>query len=837
MATNTATNSLDYDPLLGRKVGDRYAIERLIGRGGVGMVYLATDMVEQRHVVVKVLAPHWAQDDDAVARFDREALRMARLDHPNVVKMFDHGHFMGRTYIVMEFIRGEPMRRYLSRRKRLPLEEFIPLASQILLGAGYVHERGIMLRDIKPPNIMLCERGPKSNHVKLLDFGLAKLIEEDQEEEITKAHVIGTAAYMSPEQIRGDKIDVRVDVYALGVLFFLMLTGEQPIAGDNDAAVLVNHVHGKPKPLVERLPRGHRIPAILIELIESCLAKDPSDRPDDASAMAESLFEFIPAKLFELPESTLKTRAPAEAYWATRLNSGPLSAAALKEDENTSAEWTRPLLRRAAKTGEAPLKLAEEALAAQQLEEQADAVPKAKAKPESRGTPMPRPKPRSPSRPAMPARSITLPPPPPFAAPPPPPAAAPPPFAASYPPLAAPSPPVAGAEPPVGEVPSDEATEDSDVAPAPSIVEAGAPLTPIAGPSTPTLQGVGPGPMPRVRSASRPKPGSATIRVTAADAREAVERLDEEYELAEEYELEDDDIDDDGRTGKRTTVPPLAPGDAEESDVVPIALDFDDLVMESERPGSTQVNPALRPEAAVATVSSEPMATEAHGVMAPAAFTGPQPRNDNGLRLGIIVAVAGLAALALGGLSAFLVFGGTETTTEPAATVAAAPPTTPPRAAPEDAERPVAPPSADEPPATVGTVEVRAREGARVEVDGEDRGQAPVELELPLGEHRVRVTAPGHYPWESTIDVTPGANGAVRAELVADPTPAVAEPQPKASRPKSGRNKSGRNKSNKTPRTTEKPAAPEPKKEEKSDVFMGSDKGDDNGIFLPVGGK
>ena len=239
MATSTASESHHQDPLLGKAVGNRYAIERLIGRGGVGLVYLAEDKIDGSQVVVKVLAPHWAEDRDAVARFDREALRMAKLDHPNVVKMYDHGTFEGRAFIVMEFIRGEPLRRYLSRRKRLPLEEFVPLAAQILDGAGYVHDRGIMMRDIKPPNIMLCEQGGRANHIKLLDFGLAKLIEEDEDDEVTKAHVIGTAAYMSPEQIKGEKIDLRVDVYALGVLFFLMLTGEQPIAGDNDAAVLV----------------------------------------------------------------------------------------------------------------------------------------------------------------------------------------------------------------------------------------------------------------------------------------------------------------------------------------------------------------------------------------------------------------------------------------------------------------------------------------------------------------------------------------------------------------------------------------------------------------------
>ncbi|MCH9688940.1 MAG: protein kinase [Deltaproteobacteria bacterium] len=799
MATNTAQDSFDYDPLLGKTVGERYTIERLIGRGGVGLVYLAHDPVDERQVVVKVLAPHWAEDDDAVARFDREALRMAKLDHPNVVKMYDHGHFGGRAYIVMEFIRGEPLRRYLNRRKRLPLEEFIPIASQILLGAGYVHERGIMLRDIKPPNIMLSERPPKANHVKLLDFGLAKLIEEDEEEEITKAHVIGTAAYMSPEQIRGEKIDVRVDVYALGVLFFLMLTGEQPIAGDNDAAVLVNHVHGKPKSLVERLPRGHRIPAVLIELIESCLAKDPSDRPDDASAIAESLFEFIPAAMFELPEATLKTRAPAEAYWATRLNTGPLAQAALKEDENTSAEWTRPLLRRAAKTGEAPLKLAEQALAArlaEDMEIELDLEPEPEPKPKS----MPRPKPRSPSRAGMrPAGSFTPPPPP---------------------PLQQPGPRPSTTLPGLGPGPA-----DAQIKPKPST----------------TLPGIGPGPAPSRPRPMGNRPGSATIRVTAADAREAVERLDEAYE-AKEAEAESN-LDEHRRTGRRITIPPGA-GDAEVSDLMPIALDFDDLeveiepepAMEPSGPGATQINPRLAAaERSAPTVSSEPLATEAIAPLAsPAQFTGPHERNDGGMRLGIIVAVAGLAALALGGLSAYLVFGGDNNSTEATPPPVARADT--PALPDEVVDTPSKPePAVEEPPATVGTVEVRAVDGARVLVDGEDQGAAPVELELELGEHRIRVTADGYYPWESTIDVSPGANAAVRAELMASPADA-AEPSDKGkgSKGKGSKGKGSKGKTNPTP----PPKEPDKGKDEpKSDVFMGSDKGDDKGIFLPVGGE
>jgi serine/threonine protein kinase len=828
MATSTASQAPPQDPLLGKAVGGRYTIERLIGRGGVGLVYLADDArggaTSPKQVVVKVLAPHWAEDRDAVARFDREALRMAKLDHPNVVKMYDHGHFEGRAYIVMEFIRGEPLRRYLGRRKRMPLEEFAPIAAQILRGAGYVHERGIMMRDIKPPNIMLCDHEGRSNHVKLLDFGLAKLIEEDEEDDITKAHVIGTAAYMSPEQIRGDKIDVRVDVYALGVLFFLMLTGEQPIAGDNDAAVLVNHVHGVPKSLAERLPKGHRFSPELIALFESCLAKDPKDRPAHAGAMAERLCELVPAPLLELPASTIKTRAPADAYWAARLSSGPAAAAALESDGNDSAEWTRPLLRRAAKAGLAPLKLAEAELAAQ--EEKNKAAPEATT---SGSGALPRP-------------------------------------------------------------PRPRTTTGSGVTPRPTSGSGAMPRPRPPGPPPAP-------PKPRTTPMASP-PGSATVRVTAADAKEAVAKLEEELDAARSGKrtlvptttpgagpdldpaqsderltliptkpsgpqkqktttapnsvlgddrptlvptkaartptqkaprlaLESDDpVLDGAKTGKRSSVPMLDPAeldlDAESSgDFMPIPLDDD-------------VDAAARPSERIApTAPSDPMATDALGPMTPMLAPAPQPAAD-GMRWGAMVAVAGLLALTLGGLTAYLVLSGDEpapaAATGPSASVQASAAAKGATVADSGAKAavPEAPPPPEANPG-VGMVEVRALAGARVEVDGEDRGEAPVPLELPVGEHRVRVTAPGHYPWQTTIDVAAGANAAVKAELV----PMEAAPTPPAGKTGGGKPKSGGGK----PKPDASKPEPKPDAKPKPEVFLDPSKGKDNGIFLPVGGK
>ncbi|MEX1368087.1 MAG: PEGA domain-containing protein, partial [Nannocystaceae bacterium] len=326
------------------------------------------------------------------------------------------------------------------------------------------------------------------------------------------------------------------------------------------------------------------------------------------------------------------------------------------------------------------------------------------------------------------------------------------------------------------------------------------------------------------------RPVANTIRVTAADAKEAVERLEGQ-------------LDDERNTAKHTTVPPSS--DPDGSDVVAISFEDveyeEDLEYEDEdsvgiNEDTGSVGKAQRASPTVPLAGHDPLGQ-------PATYVGMAPapaRSDSGMRVGMIVALAGVLAVALGGLSAYLLLGDqgeTETETQPP-TVA-----TPTSDAREEvaARTAAAKPTTQDPeqsPAAVGTVTVRAVEGARVAVDGEDRGEAPVELELPLGEHRVRITAPGHHPWESTIDVIPGANPAVRAELVAaeEPAPTASTTPSKGSggRPKTGRRpKAGKQPS--APSATDEPAPPKP--EPKPDVFMDSKKGKDDGIFLPVGGQ
>ena len=227
------------------------------------------------------------------------------------------------------------------RRSGLPLREFSAIAEQVLSAVAVAHEQKMMLRDIKPSNIMLCERDGKANFVKMLDFGLAKLVDGD-DVEVTKAHVIGTAGYLAPEQIKGEDADVRVDVYALGILFFVMLTGKSPIIGDSDGAVLYNHVHGEPLRLEAVLPEGHDIPEKLIELIHQCMEKSPTRRPEDARAISKALRAAVDDENFELPEATDEFRKAITEFKRSRLKTGKH----LDDIEPSSSEWTRPHLKK-----------------------------------------------------------------------------------------------------------------------------------------------------------------------------------------------------------------------------------------------------------------------------------------------------------------------------------------------------------------------------------------------------------------------------------------------------------------------------------------------------------
>lgn len=289
------------DPLIGQVFGGKYSMRALIGRGGVGLVYRAENTQTHEDVVLKILSPDWLQKPEAVRRFERESERLGGVLHPNIVRLLDSGQDSGRAYLVMEYLDGELLSDFITARRRLDLQTFVPIAAQVLKGVGHAHSRGVMLRDIKPANIMLCERKGRANFVKILDFGLAKLTRNEQP--VTEEHVLGTAGYLAPELIEGnDDPDLRVDVFSIGALFYFMLSGQLPFEGEETATVFYKTIHNDPVPLHDVLPIDHAVPEGLIKLVHQCLSKDPGARPDDANAIVEELIDVVPASLFRLPK-------------------------------------------------------------------------------------------------------------------------------------------------------------------------------------------------------------------------------------------------------------------------------------------------------------------------------------------------------------------------------------------------------------------------------------------------------------------------------------------------------------------------------------------------------
>jgi serine/threonine protein kinase len=291
-----------YDPegLIGRTLAGRYEVKKCIGQGGMGVVYLASQQALERMVVIKVLSRSLDDDDEASGRFEREALGMSRLDHPNIVSIYDFGHEDGHSYICMEYVDGGTLSRRIKRDGGMSVEAFAHIASQLLKGIGEAHSLGLIHRDIKPSNIMLTERHGQQDYVKILDFGLAKLVHNARQ--VTKEQsLVGSTAFLSPEQIMGNDIDQRVDVYALGVLFYYMLTGVKPFTADDDITVLYQHVHHAPPALGEHLPDGRRVPEELADLLYRMLAKDPDDRPPDAGTIHRELVDIIATTSLEIP--------------------------------------------------------------------------------------------------------------------------------------------------------------------------------------------------------------------------------------------------------------------------------------------------------------------------------------------------------------------------------------------------------------------------------------------------------------------------------------------------------------------------------------------------------
>jgi serine/threonine-protein kinase len=312
--------------LVGTTIADgKYEIIRVLGKGGMGVVYQARQPAMDRMVALKLIRPEAVTSADAVARFHREMLATARVEHPNTVRLYDFGEAAGQLYLAMEFLAGSTLRDVLERDGRLPAERIVRIGRQVGQALGAVHRHGLVHRDLKPDNVMLVEGYGESDFVKVLDFGIARSLERNAQLTAT-GQLVGTPAYMAPEQAMGDPIDHRADLYALGVMLFRMASGQPPFAAPTTARMLLAHATEIPAPLLALAPDT---PPALAALIMQLLEKAPAARPASAAEVVARLDHCLlpPAPPTRAARNTGAAK-PARR-WLTLAVSGVVAAGAV----------------------------------------------------------------------------------------------------------------------------------------------------------------------------------------------------------------------------------------------------------------------------------------------------------------------------------------------------------------------------------------------------------------------------------------------------------------------------------------------------------------------------
>jgi serine/threonine protein kinase len=269
------------DPLIGRVINERFKIAALIARGGMGKVYRAEQAPLGRVCALKVLNPNYSGEHDPEfhKRFFLEASMTSKLTHPNTVTIFDYGRTDDDIYyMAMEYLEGHTLHRAIREAGHFPEERTAHIARQICRALREAHSLGIIHRDLKPANIYLVEHGDEPDFVKVLDFGLVKNVSDGTGEELTQAGLfMGSPKYMAPEQISGEKVDARTDIYALGVIMYEMITGKVPFDSPTSVNILMAHVK-QAAPALREMNPAVQVSAVMEETVARCMAKAPDDR-------------------------------------------------------------------------------------------------------------------------------------------------------------------------------------------------------------------------------------------------------------------------------------------------------------------------------------------------------------------------------------------------------------------------------------------------------------------------------------------------------------------------------------------------------------------------------
>jgi serine/threonine protein kinase len=322
------------------EIASRYRLDSRLGAGGMSTVFLATDTVLERAVAIKLLAEHLAEDEDFVARFRREALAAARLQHPNVVQVFDSGEDVAshRHYIVMEYVDGPSGADILREEKRLDLEEAVRIVRDACHGLDYAHRAGVVHRDVKPGNLLVSS---ESHTTKLADFGIAKA---SQQTRITQVgSVLGTAAYLSPEQARGEEAGPASDIYSLGVCAYQFLAGRLPHEYSSLTELALKQQEEEVEPITVHRPE---VPPELDRAIRVCLAREPEARYPSTLEMAQAMDSGLHGEVTDATRLLAATSVPLDDPDATRAMGQTEATRAMRRRHTTQAPVPAPAYRR-----------------------------------------------------------------------------------------------------------------------------------------------------------------------------------------------------------------------------------------------------------------------------------------------------------------------------------------------------------------------------------------------------------------------------------------------------------------------------------------------------------
>jgi serine/threonine-protein kinase len=342
----TLRSALPASDLVGQVVADRYHVIKKLGEGGMGQVYLAEHVKMGRRSAIKVMNPSMVHDPDAVARFNREASNASRITHPNVCAIYDFGETPdGLIYLAMEFIEGEPLTDLLERDGALPVPRAVGIFTQVADALQAAHDLGIVHRDLKPDNIMLAQK-KGGDQVKVVDFGIAKAVGGDESgQKVTKTGlVVGTPEFMSPEQLSGDKLDGRSDLYSLALVFYQMLAGKLPFDATTVQETMIKRLTDEPTKLAVSRP-DLSFPAGLQPVLDTALTRNPVERYQTVAKFAA-----------DVASVTGIGRAASAAIPQTRAPAGGADTEGKTQLLDTSAGVTQRLSAKRAPAGAAPSK-------------------------------------------------------------------------------------------------------------------------------------------------------------------------------------------------------------------------------------------------------------------------------------------------------------------------------------------------------------------------------------------------------------------------------------------------------------------------------------------------